>query len=469
MPVVRGKDIEVLFSASAIARRNLELAKEIAAHDYHDLLVISVLKGSFIFAADLIRAMHDVGLSPEVEFIFISSYGAGTTSGEVRVLRDIDNEVAGRDVLLIDDILESGKTLKFTRELMLERGAKSCCHRRAARQAHAPADRARTPTMSASTAPTISSSATAWTSPMPSANCRSSASSRAMPDAPAAAHREFTKKEPASVARAGLSEDRWDGVSASRFAFQWTGAAAAVWRRRSSCCRYPPAFDMLQTNWNDACHQNSLIAWHHGHPPRLRPPAHLRGGCRNRQFHQGGGACEPHPVCGVHADQDGSRAWLEKALFERGSRGVALTRKGNELLSNARRIVSLLDETAASMSAPPLDGPVRIGIPEEYGHAILSRALGVFAKRHPQVEITVRYAHSASQMAALNAGELDLAVVFEWQNYSGWRGADARPDGLGDIRPASECMRKRLCRSRIYQNSGWCRDFAIKLAGAAEP
>ena len=55
----------------------------------------------FIFAADLIRAMHDTGLSPEVEFIFISSYGAGTTSGEVRVLRDIDNEVAGRDVLLI--------------------------------------------------------------------------------------------------------------------------------------------------------------------------------------------------------------------------------------------------------------------------------------------------------------------------------------------------------------------------------
>ena len=125
MPVVRGKDIEVLYSASAIARRNLELAKEIAERHYDDLLVISILKGSFIFAADLIRAMHDTGLSPEVEFIFISSYGAGTTSGEVRVLRDIDNEVAGRDVLLIDDILESGKTLKFTRELMMSRGAKS--------------------------------------------------------------------------------------------------------------------------------------------------------------------------------------------------------------------------------------------------------------------------------------------------------------------------------------------------------
>ncbi|TWG90388.1 hypoxanthine phosphoribosyltransferase [Mesorhizobium sp. J18] len=125
MPIVRGKDIEVLFSASAIARRNLELAKEIAERDYRDLLVISVLKGSFIFAADLIRAMHDVGISPEVEFIMISSYGAGTTSGEIKVLRDIDNDVTGRDILLIDDILESGKTLKFTRDLMLSRGANS--------------------------------------------------------------------------------------------------------------------------------------------------------------------------------------------------------------------------------------------------------------------------------------------------------------------------------------------------------
>jgi hypoxanthine phosphoribosyltransferase len=125
MPVVRGKNIEVLFSASAIARRNLELAKEIASRDFRDLLVISILKGSFIFAADLIRALHDTGLSPEVEFIFISSYGAGKTSGEVRVLRDIDNDVSGRDVLLIDDILESGKTLKYTRDLMLGRGAAS--------------------------------------------------------------------------------------------------------------------------------------------------------------------------------------------------------------------------------------------------------------------------------------------------------------------------------------------------------
>jgi hypoxanthine phosphoribosyltransferase len=125
MPIVQGKKIEVLFPAEAIARRNQELAGEIAARDFEGLLVVSVLKGSFIFAADLIRAMHGAGLAPEIEFILVSSYGAGTTSGEVKVLRDIDAPLAGRDVLLIDDILESGKTLKFTRELLLGRGARS--------------------------------------------------------------------------------------------------------------------------------------------------------------------------------------------------------------------------------------------------------------------------------------------------------------------------------------------------------
>ncbi|MFC0244595.1 hypoxanthine phosphoribosyltransferase [Falsochrobactrum ovis] len=125
MPEVGGKTIDVLFSAEEIAARNLALAQDIAKHNFHKLLTISILKGSFIFAADLIRAMHDVGLEPDVEFITVSSYGTGTSSGEVRLLRDIDSDVRDRDVLLIDDILESGKTLKFVRELMHERGARS--------------------------------------------------------------------------------------------------------------------------------------------------------------------------------------------------------------------------------------------------------------------------------------------------------------------------------------------------------
>ncbi|KQV35216.1 MULTISPECIES: hypoxanthine phosphoribosyltransferase [unclassified Rhizobium] len=125
MPVVRGKNIEPLYSADVIAERNRAMADEIVKGPTDNLLVISVLKGSFIFAADLIRAMHAAGLAPEVEFITLSSYGTGTVSQGVKIIKDIDSDVHGRDVLLIDDILESGRTLRFAKELMYERGAKS--------------------------------------------------------------------------------------------------------------------------------------------------------------------------------------------------------------------------------------------------------------------------------------------------------------------------------------------------------
>jgi hypoxanthine phosphoribosyltransferase len=125
MPIVRGRSIRVLYDADTIVRRNAEIAREIATAGYVDLLVVSILKGSFVFAADLIRALHDAGLSPEVEFLSLSSYRSGTvSSGEVAVLRDIDSDVSGRDVLLIDDILESGRTVAFARKMMVERGAR---------------------------------------------------------------------------------------------------------------------------------------------------------------------------------------------------------------------------------------------------------------------------------------------------------------------------------------------------------
>lgn len=149
------------------------------------------------------------------------------------------------------------------------------------------------------------------------------------------------------------------------------------------------------------------------------------------------------------------------SLFERGSRGVALTRRGGELIGNARRIVSLLEETAASMAAAPLDGPVRIGIPEEYGHAILSRALGAFAKRHPQVEVTVRYAHSGAQMASLATGELDLAVVFEWQDLSGGE-VLMRDPTVWVTSELHHMHEERPVPIALYNRAGWCKDFAIK-------
>ena len=89
------------------------------------------------------------------------------------------------------------------------------------------------------------------------------------------------------------------------------------------------------------------------------------------------------------------------ALFERGPRGVALTRRGDQLVPYARRVVGLLDETSAAMRSRPLDGPVRIGIPEEHSQKILPYALAAFAESHPAVEVTVRSDTSVRQLAAL--------------------------------------------------------------------
>lgn len=118
-------EIRTLIDEEAIAARVGEIAREIAASSPQHLLVVAVLKGSFMFAADLVRAMHRAGLRPEMEFIHLSSYGSGTESREIRVLRDVESDVAGRDVILVDDILESGRTLAFARDRLTERGAGS--------------------------------------------------------------------------------------------------------------------------------------------------------------------------------------------------------------------------------------------------------------------------------------------------------------------------------------------------------
>lgn len=118
--------IRVLYDEAAIAARNREMAQAIAATNPKDLLVVAVLKGSFMFAADLIRAMHQVGLSPQVEFVHLSSYRDATvSSGQVEILRDVQSDVRGRDVLLVDDILESGRTITFAKDLIAARGARA--------------------------------------------------------------------------------------------------------------------------------------------------------------------------------------------------------------------------------------------------------------------------------------------------------------------------------------------------------
>jgi hypoxanthine phosphoribosyltransferase len=122
--------VRVLFDEAVIAKRNDEIAAAIAKRQPKNLLVVAILKGSFMFAADLMRALHRAGVKPQVEFMHLSSYREGTTSsGQVTILKDVESDVRDRDVLLVDDILESGRTLAFAKDLMSARGAQvmTCC------------------------------------------------------------------------------------------------------------------------------------------------------------------------------------------------------------------------------------------------------------------------------------------------------------------------------------------------------
>ena len=118
--------VSVLIDADRLAGRVAALAAEIVGDMGCEFLVISVLKGSFIFVADLLRALHMAGGTPDMDFITLSSYGAGTKStGEVTVSHDVEVEIVGRQILIVDDILESGRTLSFAKDLMLSRQARS--------------------------------------------------------------------------------------------------------------------------------------------------------------------------------------------------------------------------------------------------------------------------------------------------------------------------------------------------------
>jgi hypoxanthine phosphoribosyltransferase len=118
-------EAEVLFDEATLAARIGEMAAAIARAGLRDPIAVPIMTGAFVFAADLLRALHRAGVAPEVDFIQIASYGAGvTSSGRTELLRDLQADPAGRDVLLVDDILESGRTLAFAKDLLIGRGAR---------------------------------------------------------------------------------------------------------------------------------------------------------------------------------------------------------------------------------------------------------------------------------------------------------------------------------------------------------
>jgi hypoxanthine phosphoribosyltransferase len=122
-------DIEhVIITEEQIRDRIAELAKQVAA-DYSTadrLLLVCVLKGAVMFMADLARALGRCGTPVELEFMAISSYGQGaTSSGVVRILKDLDRDIAGRQVIVVEDIVDSGLTLSWLLKYLESRSAGS--------------------------------------------------------------------------------------------------------------------------------------------------------------------------------------------------------------------------------------------------------------------------------------------------------------------------------------------------------
>ena len=118
--------IKPLFSAEQIATRVEELALGVAALRLEDPVIVGVLQGSVVFAADLLKALNLLGLRPEIDFLQLASYGDGAqSSGKVVILRDVATPLQGRDVVIADDILDTGRTLSFAKAMFKERGARS--------------------------------------------------------------------------------------------------------------------------------------------------------------------------------------------------------------------------------------------------------------------------------------------------------------------------------------------------------
>jgi hypoxanthine phosphoribosyltransferase len=126
MPELGDDDLigETLLSSEQIQARIAELGAEIA-RDYEgrDPILVSVLKGAFIFVADLVRA---IPIPLEMDFMAVSSYGASTrSSGVVRIVKDLDADLHGRHVIIVEDIIDSGLTLRYLRKTLQSRGTAS--------------------------------------------------------------------------------------------------------------------------------------------------------------------------------------------------------------------------------------------------------------------------------------------------------------------------------------------------------
>jgi hypoxanthine phosphoribosyltransferase len=127
---VSAAPVSKLFDEADIAARVEALADDIVRAMGTEFVVIGVLKGSFVFLADLVRALARAGATPSIEFMRLASYGQKReSSGEVLLLGDVPRDFGGRAVLLVDDIVDTGLSMAYGRRLLTERhasGVRTC-------------------------------------------------------------------------------------------------------------------------------------------------------------------------------------------------------------------------------------------------------------------------------------------------------------------------------------------------------
>ncbi|MFN3265193.1 MAG: hypoxanthine phosphoribosyltransferase, partial [Aquificaceae bacterium] len=119
---IKGRKLKLLISEEKLLQRIKELAREIEEGFGRDFLVVSLLKGAFVFTADLIRSFK---FPVQVDFMWVSSYGSSQESqGHIKVVKDLERDIEGLKVLLVDDILDTGYTLAEVYRLLQLKGAK---------------------------------------------------------------------------------------------------------------------------------------------------------------------------------------------------------------------------------------------------------------------------------------------------------------------------------------------------------
>lgn len=114
-PLINELDIKV-----RVRHMVLEIARDLGRRE---LMVVGILRGSFMFTADLVRLLYVNDIHPLIDFVFVTSYEGTESSGEMRLLRDMSLDVDGRWVLIVDDILDTGRTMKFAQDYVREKGA----------------------------------------------------------------------------------------------------------------------------------------------------------------------------------------------------------------------------------------------------------------------------------------------------------------------------------------------------------